>query len=584
MVGTTLAQKPFFYTDVNQDTHQLDTLSLKGVEDIGWNTFTINLGNHGSPELNLIPGVAEFSGNDYSLLGEQQRHQFKRYHLYRPVVDAKYVIGKGQEQHFNIYHSQNISKNVNYAVGLNKISSKGIYQNQSVNFTDIFFNIYGDELGKSKYNFEVQFNYKNASSSLNGGIANDSSFTNDTLELSNRELIEVNLLNAYQEKKLIYGGFKQGLLLWTNKDSLNKGTSLRLVNELEVQFNNRLFFDSILNEAYYDRIINDSDLTKDRLKHDFGKAYLGVNIAKNGKFTSKGNIGIEAAYHQYLQSSLDTNRLDIEAKANYEVAIHRFNWKIDGRYLINDAYTNKDYNIGSSLSFRFAENQQLCLDVYHAQERPQLDLLYYEGNHVSWSNSFQKYKIFHSSLEYTLKKSWLTKFKVNYLDIFDPIYFGYDKTPYQVNGVAQLIRTSLSTENLMSKRWELRGEAHYQYQGGYNVFRLPTFLASITAAVKFKAFKRKMNLSFGTKVTYFNPYETKSFDPVSGQFYIYSNQELGGYPYADVFIKGRVQRATFFFMVSNPHEGLLGYNYFYFPSYPANDRFFRLGVSWLFMN
>ena len=166
----------------------------------------------------------------------------------------------------------------------------------------------------------------------------------------------------------------------------------------------------------------------------------------------------------------------------------------------------------------------------------------------------------------------------------NPIYFGYDKTPYQAAGVAQLIRTSLTTSNKNNDRWDLSGEVHYQYQGGYNVFRLPDFMAKASAAVKFKVFKKKMSSAIGVDVTYFTKYETKHFDPVTGQFYIYSNGELGNYPYMNVFFKSRVQRATFFLMVSHVHQGLLGYNYFYLPSYPANDRFFRLGISWLFMN
>lgn len=578
------AQKPFYYIE-NGIIHQIDTVTLDHVEDYGQEAFVINLGNHGSPEFRLKPELNELITNDYSVLSYLPVHQFRRYKVYTPIVDAKYVIGTGQEQHFNFLHSQNVSEKVNYSIGLDKINSKGVYQNQSTSFTDIFFNIYGDKLSKGRYSFDLQFNYISAAASLNGGLIDDSTFINDTLDLQNRELLDVNLTNAYQELGKWFGQLGQSYALMHQLDSNSNGQKLLVSNYFQYQFNSRHYYDSVLNTAFYDRILSDSNVTDEEMNFQSLKGFLGLRFEKRKDVSSllSMELGSELSQNWYRQDDLDTTRTDVLLKliGDYHNSGLSVNGKLD--YLINDSYSNKDYNVDLHAKY-FFRNFRLNASAYLSNERPQLDLLGYSGNHVSWSNSFEKYQLQHFMVAAKYDGRWDVEASVNYLDVHNPIYFGYDKTPYQALGVAQLIRTSVSASNKNNDHWDLSGEIHYQYQGGYNVFRLPDVLAKASVAYKFKTFKKKMTAAIGADINYFSKYEAKYFDPVTGQFYIYSNGELGNYPYANLFIKSRVQRATFFLMMSHPHQGLFGYRYFYAPGYPANDRFFRIGVSWLFVN
>lgn len=578
----TYAQKPFYYIQ-DHERVQIDTLTLDGVEDFGMNSFVVNLGNHGSPQFNLKPEIEDLISNDYSSLSFLKGHQFVRYHVYKPIVDAKYVIGRAQEQHFSLVHSQNVSKNVNYSIGLDKINSKGLYQNQATNNTDIYLNSYGTGLFKNRYDFDLTFNYINAASALNGGLEDDSTFINDTLDLQNRALLDVNLQNAYQELRRWNGVFGHSYKILNQLDSAQKGYTIALLNRFEFQQNSRLFYDSILNTSFYDRILDDSLLTNETIKYQSTEGYLGLKFGSYGNSDLILDGGIQSSYNTYTQSNLDTFRWDMEGKLNGLFIWQDFIIQTKLAYLINDAYSSHDYNVDLEV-WKSIGKFDLFGKAYLSNERPQIDLLKYSGNNVSWNNSFQKYQIRHYELGVNYSGKWNSALKVNYFDVIDPIYFGYDKTPYQIDGISQLIRSSVELENAQSEKWDLKGEFHYQYLGGYNVFRLPSVLSAVSAAFKFKAFKHKMNLAIGTKITYFNKYSSKSFDPVSGQYFIAADDKVGNYPYADIYLKGRVQRATFFIMMSNPQQGLLGYNYFYFPGYPANDRFYRIGVSWLFLN
>ncbi|CAG5080422.1 putative porin [Parvicella tangerina] len=578
-------QKPFYYIE-NGSVKQIDTVSLNGVEDYGRNDFVLNLGNHGSPEFKLTPKLADLINNDYSLLTFQPKHTFRRYKLYKPIVDAKYTVGTAQEQHFSLLHSQNVSERVNYAIGLRKINSNGIYQNQETNFTDVFFNSYGTDLLNKKYSYNLEFNYLNRASSLNGGLANDSAFTNDTIDLQNRELLEINLPFAYQELKKWYGKINQEVNLFSQLDSNENGSLISLSNYFEYEHNSRLYYDSLLNSIFYDRILDDSTITNETMSFQQLSGYLGMkykNKKENGQLTLL-KIGSEVAQNWYKQDGVDTTQLDV--LLDISGAFQTSDYSLNGQaaYLLNDAYENNDYEVDFNGSYTGLSKLGFNARIYLSNQRPQLDLLQYSSNHVTWKNTFEKYQLTHFMLGADYEGKWDASVSVNYFDVKNPIYFGYDKTPYQAPGLAQLIRTTLSARNKNNKRWDLGGEVHYQYQGGYNVFRLPNFLAKVNAAINFKVFNKKMAAAIGTEVVYFSSYESKRFDPVTGQFYIFSNEKLGNYPYANVFIKSRVQRATFFLMMSHPHQGLLGYDYFYVPGYPANDRFFRVGVSWLFVN
>lgn len=576
------AQQSFSYIE-NHEWVAIDTTTLRHVEDYGRKDFVIDLGNHGSPEFHLTPELDEFIINDYSILSYQSRHEFRKYRLVKPIVDAKYVVGSGAEQHFSLVHSQNLRKYVNYSIGVNKINSKGLYNNQSSNYTDIYLHSFGEKLAKGRYWYDLSFNYVDAAASLNGGLVDDSTFINDTLDLQNRELLNVNLQNAFQDKKMLFTEFKHAFTLVNKLDSNEKGWILSLDNEWSYSIYNRNYYDSVLNTDFYDRILIDSTVTNDFSKHQTTKGFLGFGFSSVKKESNSLKVGVQSSYNTYNQLAIDTFRWDIEAIVSGVISAKGIFLFPKFSYLLNDAYSKKDYNLDIE-AYYFMKRLDFRGRFYLSNERPQIDLLQYEANNVSWTNNFSKYQVQHFELQANYSGKINLQAKVNYLDIHNPIYFGYDKTPYQIDGVAQLIRSSLEVANHDNDRWDLDLELHYQYQGGYNVFRLPGFLSQVSGAYKFKAFKKKMDLAIGGELSYFSRYASKSFDPISGQYYIADNQELGGYPYMDVFLKGRVQRATFFLMMSHPHQGLFGYNYFYFPNYPANDRFFRLGVSWLFVN
>ena len=63
-----------------------------------------------------------------------------------------------------------------------------------------------------------------------------------------------------------------------------------------------------------------------------------------------------------------------------------------------------------------------------------------------------------------------------------------------------------------------------------------------------------------------------------------SRIELGGYPFIDVYANFQLKRARFFIAMSHINAGSGSKMQFLTPHYPMNNRTFRMGVSWTFIN
>lgn len=583
-VGQVVAQKPFDYI-LGSETVQLDTTSLLHVEEFGTSYFDVNLGNEGTPLYSLSMDANFAIKGDYSYLSYQRPTKHKRYNVHKPVTQARYVTGSKIEQHFNIYHTQNFTRNSNFSIGFDKVNSPGYYRNQATNNSHFYVNAYGKDIGKIGYNFELNIDYSNLLSALNGGIVNDSDFVNDVNDLRNRELLEVNLEHASQQLKKWNISFRHSAKLAGKIDTLNShGFKLSLVHDVGFIKQDRDYYDSILNVNFYNFIYKDSTITNDRVAYQQFSSMLGVRLDLFSSSSSKLFVGARPSYNLYKQDAVDTAVLDFDAVLD-------FSWRKKGltidaglTYLLNDAYAANDYDFSLQLGYKISKHQYVKGVALLHRDRVALDFQQYVGNNAKWSNTFEKQSLFQYGVTYGHKHKWAKEISFNYFDVKNPFYFGYDAKPSQVIGFGQVLQTKFSAEGMLGKRWWTSFKGVYQDFGGYDVFLMPSFVGTVEAAYNFKLFKRKLDLSIGFNLTYFSEYTAKDFDPISGQFYIATDQKVGGYPYANVVLKGRVQRATFFVMSTHPHQGLLGYNYFLVPNYPGLDRVIRVGVAWMFVN
>jgi hypothetical protein len=368
-------------------------------------------------------------------------------------------------------------------------------------------------------------------------------------------------------------------------DSINGNIrTIRLENSLVYHLQSRNYYDSILNTSFYNYVLDDSLITNDDVKYDRFATDLGVSFTSKSIGFLKLFAGLNPSLNRYTQSQLDTAVFDLDAKVSGQWNYRNWDVEASAVYLLNDAYSNNDFNVDANLIYKLTEKSKVKFTAFLQRDRVALDYQTYRSNNVIWNNTFEKQTLYNYTLKYEHKSKWNKAIGINYFDFLNPIYFGYNARPDQALGFAQIIQLEAKAQGYLGKHWFVNASTTIQEKGGYDVFLVPNFIFNLGVDYGFKMFKNKLDLSLGMNLNYFSRYETKDFDPISGQFYIGSQQEVGAYPYADIFLKGRVQRATFFVMSTHPHQGLLGYDYFLLQHYPAQDRIIRVGVSWLFLN
>lgn len=79
-------------------------------------------------------------------------------------------------------------------------------------------------------------------------------------------------------------------------------------------------------------------------------------------------------------------------------------------------------------------------------------------------------------------------------------------------------------------------------------------------------------------------YYASAFNPAMLTFYKQNNELMKYYPVADLFINLKVKSARIFLRLENIDQHLFSPGYFTAPTYPAADRGFKFGVSWMFWN
>ena len=127
----------------------------------------------------------------------------------------------------------------------------------------------------------------------------------------------------------------------------------------------------------------------------------------------------------------------------------------------------------------------------------------------------------------------------------------------------------------------------YQNSSNKDVLPLPAFNLFTNLYLKFKI-ARVLSVELGGCMTFFTKYEAPDYLPQLGQFAIQQNEdcreEIGGYPFIDVYANMHLKRARFFLAYSHVNAGSGTRNQFLAPHYPTNSGTLRFGVSWNFFN
>jgi hypothetical protein len=531
------------------------------------------------------------------------------YQVRSPLTDARHHNGNDRGQTFSILHSQNINKRWNAYIKYRRLNSLGFYANNqnkqaSFNFSTSY------HTKRKVYFLKASFASEKMELQEYGGIAGDSLFT-DNLQGS-RVVINPRLT---LDNRTLY-----------NRDYY-LDHKVNLIKLLSKRPKKTVVLDSVsLDSAAV--LMDSTNVTKEPEIKEKGRGaiYLGHTFRYNrraqvyegnsssfyenyyfntGSYTdSLAYIGTENTI--YLQSTIgDTSRFELKAgfKNLYtETGNAFFNFSANNLGLVGEIrgnYRDKfqlngtvDFIIGGPLAGDFSLNGEIETVIYRnvraygsyqlQNKTPDFQGLYYYSNNFIWNNNFSP-ELSNTIIgglkwqgrNYLQFKTWT---KTNFL------YYDAESLAQSANLVAY---SSLELRQDF-KFWNfLHFDNRISYQvplEGEEFLPLPELVSRNSLYFQFRLFKGVLGCLIGTELNYFSEYNSPSYSPALGRFYVANEYPIGNFPVLDLFAQFKISRAIIFLKLENSTEGITPYNYFAAPHFPLNDRIFRFGVNWRFFN
>ena len=253
----------------------------------------------------------------------------------------------------------------------------------------------------------------------------------------------------------------------------------------------------------------------------------------------------------------------------------------------------------TDLNFRLlGDTVTLAANAYFHRMVPQFFQKSYHSKHLWWDQSLDNETRTHIEGNFNYQKTD-TRLRVAIDEIQNYTYFGMsyelddlknrtDLTGgiYQESGNINVLTAQLMQNfRLGPLNWE--NVVTYQNSSNKEVLPLPSINIFSNLFLKFKI-ARVLDVELGGCATYFTKYDAPDYLPQIAQFAIQENPdsriELGGYPFIDVYANFQLKRARFFIAMSHINAGSGSKMQFLTPHYPMNNRTFRMGVSWTFIN
>ena len=560
---------------------EIDTTSIDQIHRYNHGLDYLSIGNIGLSGYSLLFNIEEYATFSPSLIIGNKQYLPKQFDVKKPYTELNYILGSKEEQVLRVLHTQNISELANFSFGFDKVKSKGFYNNQASSNNHLYANTWF-RTKNERHKISLHIDHERIFNEHNGGVLYDSLFEQDLLLNRNRELMDVNLSFASSTINRTNLQLEQQFQFSQSFDSLNNGFYHAVFTKVSGFKNERIFKDSSLNMSYYNQILIDSLITNDIIKYEGINGIAGYQFNKRkGKDNLNFSTFVKWQSFNYKQHVIDTIVTSLSIGTNFQFKKKKFRLQLDGNYYLN-GYRKKDVDFKGGLIYDFIQDWSFGVLGSYQSISPSLDILSYYGNNISWENTF-------STTDYLSVSGSLTSEKHNvdllvaYNDVFDPVYFNFIGEPQQIDGVSQVIQFSARKE-FDSKKWSIIPKMVYQYNGGYNVYRLPEYYADLTIAYKTKMYKNNLNVFIGADVVYYAPTDMMSFMPMVNQYNLDDTKMAGNYPFIDVFLNARIKTVRFFVKATHVNSGLFGFKYYGANNYPLKDRTIQFGLNWIFIN
>ena len=221
----------------------------------------------------------------------------------------------------------------------------------------------------------------------------------------------------------------------------------------------------------------------------------------------------------------------------------------------------------------------------------------YHSKHLWWDNDLSKETRSHLEGKLTYSKT-NTSLRVALDEIENYTYLGMSyavdgekhtglTAAFQQHDASLTVLTAQLDQKLSLGPLHWDNIITFQASSDQDVVPLPKLNVFTNLYLQFMV-ARVLRVELGASGTWFSKYNAPDFLPQLNQFAVQQNadsrQELGNFPFIDVYANLHLKHARFFIMMNNATGTNFDRMAFLVPHYPQNRSVLRLGVSWNFFN
>ncbi len=545
------------YSFVNRNQNKL--------QDLG------NIGTAAKPVFYRPPGRIGRSSGYYAYYPYLLKtEEMKLFNTRSPFTNLYVIFGGGNRNITLVEHAQNIRPNWGFGGNFKKltmnkqVSSTGRGDNQ-VESTSYNFNMYYWTVDSS-YMVWGAFNRMNHETNESGGIdASDFIGLNDYFD----ENLDVNLEEAASRELNIRLHLYQ---------QYNLKDLFTLYNETKrSQVSNYFIEDNLTGEQnYFNQILFNTEKTFHRDKFRITSNESGIKGDLKNAFYN--------AYFRYRNFHYSPANLQNNEIRNETYIGGRLRYDNDTTFTL--LVTGELMNNGNHKIRGLYENRLWELSYQRLMYAPGAIHETYFSNHYEWHNDFGPVQSDNFKALFKIDLDWLKVYpQATLSNLYNYIYFDYDKKPVQADAFVQLYSPGLSFNMDITPYLKWRSMCMYSLKTGEeeaaNAFRFPSLFANSNISYTRFLFNNKLWVSAGIDMHYRNSYFADSYDPVTQQFYIQDDFEIPGYFLADVYLNAKISTVKIFLKMTYVNQGQND-GYFATPFYIGQPQVLDLGVSWMF--
>lgn len=509
------------------------------------------------------------------------KHTIPFYNNQGPFTRLDFLIGLKREQTAHVTHSQNIGKKFNLGFHYLRYATTGLYVNQRTRHNDLAFTTTFDS--KKRYLLQSIFILNNIRAEENGGVAETNIFE-DTSFVS-KELVKVSLENAENKQREIMLHAYQSIGLGKRLPNDSTRYALQFYQEVDVGREQYDYSDSSPDSAYYGMFYA-ADAVSDSFRSEARKVFIGTRagIRKVFQRALVADLSASYTYNFFYQDNYSELRLQYaDAVLSLESDTgSAFLYGARGAWSFLD-YNKNDIHTKAHIGYAFRAAGVIKLSVTYTQAEPAALFNRFSFGNTFWVNNFEKQKQLTAELAYQLPKYSLHA-AVRLQQVKDFLFWDENLLPAQHSGSLSLLMFEVR-KLFTIKHFGIDNVIRVQFVSDKNLLRFPVYWGVHSFFYERGVFKNKLLTRIGVDIRYNTNYKAPGYFPLTGQLYLQNEQTLAFYPVLDFYLCFKVKTVRIFFKMQHLNQGMFkDKGYFAAYKYPAGDRTFRFGVSWMFLD